>query len=177
MSRETLAERTGFTGSLTDYADHLIAKVAQQIGDGRALVALSGGVDSSVCAAIVHKAIGNQLTCVFVDHGLMRADEPALVADLFGRHFGMNLISVDAAERFFAKLAGVDDPERKRKIIGEEFIRVFEEEKAKLGALDYLVQGTIYPDIIESDSDWGSSRATTTSAACPRTSILSCASP
>lgn len=155
MKRASLVERTGFSGSLTAYADHLIEEVKAQVGKGRALCALSGGVDSSVCAALVFRAIGDQLTCVFVDHGLMRAGEPEGVAELFGRHFGMHLISVDAADRFFAKLEGMDDPECKRKIIGEEFIRVFEEEKAKLGQLDFLVQGTIYPDIIESDSDKG----------------------
>ncbi|MBD3688875.1 glutamine-hydrolyzing GMP synthase [Nanchangia anserum] len=155
MERPSLRTRTGFDGSLIEYADHLVDAVRTQVGQGQALCALSGGVDSSVCAALVHRAIGEQLTCVFVDHGLMRAGEPEMVAELFGKHFGMNLISVDAADRFFAKLEGVDDPEHKRKIIGEEFIRVFEEEKAKLGKLDYLVQGTIYPDIVESDSDKG----------------------
>ena len=116
---------------------------------------MSGGVDSSVCAALVHKAVGNQLTCIFVNHGLMRKGEPELVADVFGRQFNMRLISIDAVDRFLDKLAGVDDPEKKRKIIGEEFIRVFEEESQKLGKIDYLVQGTIYPDIVESNSDKG----------------------
>ena len=153
--RESLEQRTGFAGSITEYVDVMVEQVRQQVGDKRVLCALSGGVDSSVCAAIVHKAVGDQLVCVFVDHGLMRAGEPEMVDQLFGDHFGMNLISVDAVDRFLGNLDGVDDPERKRKIIGEEFIRVFEEEARSLGQIDYLVQGTIYPDIIESDSDKG----------------------
>ncbi len=153
--RESLASRTGFEGSITEYVDVMVDQVRQQIGDQRVLCALSGGVDSSVCAAIVHKAVGDQLTCIFVDHGLMRAGEPEGVRELFGNHFGMRLIMVDAQDRFLDKLAGVDDPEAKRKIIGEEFIRVFEDEAAKLGEIDYLVQGTIYPDILESKSDKG----------------------
>ena len=155
MERESLATRTGFEGSLAEYVHVLVQQVRDQVGDKRVLCALSGGVDSSVCAALVHRAVGDQLVCVFVDHGLMRAGEPEMVDRLFGRHFGMQLISVDARERFFDKLDGVADPERKRKIIGEEFIRVFEEEAHELGRIDYLVQGTIYPDILESDSDKG----------------------
>lgn len=154
MERAPLAERTG-AGSIAEYLDAVVQQVRDQVGDRAVLCALSGGVDSSVCAAIVHKAVGDQLTCIFVDHGLMRAGEPELVAELFGRNFGMRLISVDARDRFLGKLAGVDDPEAKRKIIGEEFIRVFEEEAARLGEVDFLVQGTIYPDIIESDSAKG----------------------
>lgn len=154
MERAPLAERTG-AGSIAEYLDAVVRQVRDQVGDRAVLCALSGGVDSSVCAAIVHKAVGDQLTCIFVDHGLMRAGEPELVAELFGRNFGMRLISVDARDRFLGKLAGVDDPEAKRKIIGEEFIRVFEEEAARLGEVDFLVQGTIYPDIIESDSAKG----------------------
>ena len=153
--RATLVERTGFDGTITEYVDVMVEQVREQVGDRKVLCALSGGVDSSVCAAIVHKAVGDQLTCIFVDHGLMRAGEPEMVADLFGRNFGMKLISIDAVDRFLGKLDGVDDPELKRKIIGEEFIRVFEEESSKLGEIDFLVQGTIYPDIIESDSDKG----------------------
>lgn len=133
----------------------MVEQVRQQVGDRKVLCALSGGVDSSVCAAIVHKAVGDQLTCIFVDHGLMREGEPEMVDELFGRHFGMRLISIDAVDRFLDRLADVDDPEVKRKIIGEEFIRVFEEEARRLGETDFLVQGTIYPDIIESDSDKG----------------------
>jgi len=107
-------------------------------------------VDSSVAAVLVHKAVGDNLICVFVDHGLLRKGEAEQVERVFREHFRMNLIVVDAKERFLGKLAGVSDPERKRKIIGEEFIRVFEEEAAKLGKIDYLVQGTLYPDVIES---------------------------
>ena len=116
----------------------------------KALCALSGGVDSSVAAVLMHKAIGKQLTCIFVDHGLLRKDERQQVEEVFKNTFDMNLIVVDARERFLAKLAGVTDPEQKRKIIGEEFIRVFEDEAKKLGEVKYLVQGTIYPDVIES---------------------------
>ena len=111
---------------------------------------MSGGVDSSVAAVLVHKAVGKQLTCVFVDHGLLRKNEGDQVEQVFKRDFDMNLIRVDAKERFLSKLKGVSDPQKKRKIIGEEFIRVFEEESKKIGHVDYLVQGTIYPDIIES---------------------------
>lgn len=155
MERESLAARTGFDGTIEQYLSHMIEQVRQQVGDNKVLCALSGGVDSSVCAAIAHDAVGDQLTCIFVDHGLMRAGEPEMVRELFGSVFGMRLIMVDAKERFFAKLAGVSDPEAKRKIIGEEFIRVFEDEANKLGDHKFLVQGTIYPDIIESDSDKG----------------------
>ena len=150
MERQTLAERTGFDGTVAEYTDVMIDQVRSQVGDKKVLCALSGGVDSSVCAAIVHRAVGDQLTCIFVDHGLMRAGEPQMVNELFGRHFGMRLISVDAADRFFDTLAGVSDPEAKRKIIGEQFIRVFESEARRLGETDYLVQGTIYRDILES---------------------------
>ena len=131
-----------------------ILQIKNQIGDKRALCALSGGVDSSVSAAMVHKAIGKNLICVFVDHGLMRKDEGDQVEKVFKDKMNMNLIRVNAQQRFLSKLAGVTEPERKRKIIGEEFIRVFEEEKQKLkdefGNIDYLVQGTIYPDVVES---------------------------
>ena len=155
MERDSLATRTGFEGTIEQYVDLMIDQVRRQVGDRQVLCALSGGVDSSVCAAIVHAAVGDQLTCIFVDHGLMRAGEPEMVRELFGNHFGMHLIMVDAQDRFFSKLEGVDDPETKRKIIGGEFIRVFEDEAAKLGRIDYLVQGTIYPDILESQSDKG----------------------
>lgn len=132
-----------------------IAEVRAQVGDKQVLLAMSGGVDSSVCAALLHKALGKQLTCVFVDHGCMRKDEPQQVSEIFRDKLGINLIAVDAEDRFLTKLKGVTDPETKRKIIGEEFIRVFEEEARKLGQLDYFVQGTIYPDIIESGWDGG----------------------
>ena len=155
MERESLATRTGHEGSIEDYVDVMVDDVRRQVGDKRVLCALSGGVDSSVCAALVHKAVGDQLTCIFVDHGLMRAGEPEIVETLFGNVFGVKLIMVEAQDRFFDKLAGVDDPEAKRKIIGEEFIRVFEDEANKLGEMDYLVQGTIYPDILESQSESG----------------------
>ncbi len=131
-----------------------IFQIKNQIGDKKALCALSGGVDSSVAAVMVHKAIGRNLICVFVDHGLLRKDEGDQVEKVFKDRMNMNLIRVNAKQRFLNKLKGVTEPEKKRKIIGEEFIRVFEEEKQKLkhefGHIDYLVQGTIYPDIVES---------------------------
>jgi GMP synthase (glutamine-hydrolysing) len=126
-----------------------VARVGAQVGEGRVICGLSGGVDSSVAALLVHRAVGERLTCVFVDHGLMRLNEAEQVVEAFGQ-FGIPLVHVDAEERFLAKLAGVEDPERKRKIIGEEFIRVFEEEAAKLEDVGYLVQGTLYSDVIES---------------------------
>ena len=137
------------------FIDETVADLKAQIGDKKVLLAMSGGVDSSVCAVLLHRAVGNQLTCVFVDHGCMRKDEPKQVAEIFRDKFGLNLIAIDAETRFLAKLKGVTEPETKRKIIGEEFIRVFEEEARKLGELDYFVQGTIYPDIIESGWDGG----------------------
>jgi GMP synthase (glutamine-hydrolysing) len=132
-----------------------VADLQRQIGDKQVLLAMSGGVDSSVCAALLQRAVGAQLTCVFVDHGCMRKDEPRQIEQVFRDQFGINLIMIDAEERFLAKLKGVSDPESKRMIIGEEFIRVFEEEARKLGELDYFVQGTIYPDIIESGREGG----------------------
>jgi GMP synthase (glutamine-hydrolysing) len=135
---------------MADFAQNMIAKIKNKVGADKALCALSGGVDSSVAAVLMHKAIGKQLTCIFVDHGLLRKDERQQVEEVFKNTFDMNLIVVDAKERFLAKLAGVTDPEQKRKIIGEEFIRVFEDEAKKLGEVKYLVQGTIYPDVIES---------------------------
>ena len=134
------------------FADTQIAAIREKVGDGKVLLALSGGVDSSVVAALLARAIGPQLTCVFVDHGLLRKNEADEVASIFGKEgqFDLNFIKVDAAERFYNKLAGTTEPEKKRKIIGEEFIRVFEEESKKIGAVDFLAQGTIYPDIIES---------------------------
>src|SRR5207248_9480180 len=132
-----------------------IERVRAQIGGERVLCALSGGVDSTVAALLVHKAVGDQLTCVFVDHGLLRKDEAAQVVETFRGHFHVPLIHVDAEERFLARLEGVDDPEEKRVRIGEEFIRVFEAESRKLGAVNYLVQGTLYSDVIESGGTEG----------------------
>ncbi|MGN1050715.1 MAG: glutamine-hydrolyzing GMP synthase, partial [Acutalibacteraceae bacterium] len=127
-----------------------VSELKKSIGDKKVVVGLSGGVDSSVAAVLVHKAIGKNLTCIFVDHGLLRKNEGDEVESVFREQFDMNLIRVNASERFLNKLKGVTDPERKRKIIGEEFIRVFEEESKKLGKVDYLCQGTIYPDVVES---------------------------
>ena len=130
-----------------------IEEVRRQVGDKKVLLALSGGVDSSVVAALLLRAIGDQLTCVHVNHGLLRKGEPEQVVEVFQKQLGANLVYVDASERFLGKLAGVADPEQKRKIIGAEFIRVFEEEARKLEGIDFLAQGTIYPDVIESGSD------------------------
>lgn len=135
--------------TMTDYKDTAIRKIREKVGGGRVLLALSGGVDSSVCAALLAEAIGDQLTCVFVDHGLMRLHEGDEVENAFAK-WDMKLVRVNAERRFLSKLAGETEPERKRKIIGEEFIRVFEEEAKKIGAVEYLAQGTIYPDVIES---------------------------
>ncbi len=136
--------------TMASFVEEKVNEIREKVGDKKALLALSGGVDSSVCAALVQRAIGKQLTCMFVDHGLLRKDEAAQVESVFKNQFNMNLITIHCEERFLQKLTGVSDPEKKRKIIGEEFIRVFEEESKKLGHLDYLVQGTIYPDVIES---------------------------
>jgi GMP synthase (glutamine-hydrolysing) len=114
------------------------------------ICALSGGVDSAVAAALVHLAVGDRLTCIYVDHGLMRKKESELLRETFAEHLGMRLVMVDARDRFLRRLAGVEDPEQKRRIIGDEFIRVFEEEATKLGRIDFLTQGTLYPDVIES---------------------------
>lgn len=136
------------------FIEQQIKSIKDQVGDKKAILALSGGVDSSVCAALMHQAIGDQITCVFVDHGLLRKGEKEEVINLFEGQFHMHLIVVDARERFLTKLKGVADPEKKRKIIGEEFIRVFEEEQRKLAnEYDFLVQGTIKSDIIESGKD------------------------
>ncbi|OPJ61509.1 glutamine-hydrolyzing GMP synthase [Clostridium oryzae] len=136
--------------TMSSFAEGKIKEIKKLVGKKKVICALSGGVDSSVAAVLVHKAVGKQLTCIFVDHGLLRKDEGDQVEQIFKKQFDMNLIRVNAADRFLGKLKGVSEPERKRKIIGEEFIRVFEEESKKLGEVDYLVQGTIYPDVVES---------------------------
>ncbi len=143
--------QAGCTGSWTmeKFIDEAVADIRRQVGDGKVLLGLSGGVDSSVVAALIHKAIGKQLTCVFVDHGLLRKNEREAVQEIFARNFDMNLVCVDAADRFLGKLKGVAEPEKKRKIIGREFIEVFDEAAAGIGAA-FLGQGTIYPDILES---------------------------
>ena len=138
-------------------AEEQIAAIREQVGDGKVVCGLSGGVDSSVAVLLVHRAIGDQLTCVFVDHGMMRKDEGAQVVETFRDRFAVPLVAVDAEERFLSKLAGVSDPETKRKIIGGEFIRVFEEEAAKLEGAKFLVQGTLYSDVIESGGGTGTS--------------------
>ena len=134
------------------FVENAVADIREKVGDGKVLLALSGGVDSSVAAGLLSRAIGKQLTCVFVDHGLLRKNEGDEVEAVFGPkgNFDLNFIRVNAQERYYSKLAGVTEPEQKRKIIGEEFIRVFEEEAKKIGAVDFLAQGTIYPDIVES---------------------------
>ena len=136
--------------TMENYVDTAVADIRRRVGKGRVLLGLSGGVDSSVAAVLLDQAIGSQLTCIFVDHGLLRKDEAQQVEEVFSEAYDMNLICVDASERFLKKLVGVTEPEKKRKIIGEEFIRVFEEEAAKLDKVDFLAQGTIYPDVIES---------------------------
>ena len=137
---------------MDSFVDEQVKAIREKVGEGRVLLALSGGVDSSVCAGLLSKAIGKQLTCVFVDHGLLRKNEGDEVENIFGPkgNFDLNFIRVNAQQRYYDKLKGVTEPERKRKIIGEEFIRVFEEEAKKIGAVDFLAQGTIYPDVVES---------------------------
>ncbi|ASS76771.1 GMP synthase (glutamine-hydrolyzing) [Tumebacillus algifaecis] len=147
-----LYEVCAASGSWTSasFVDEAIAKIKAEVGDKKVLCALSGGVDSSVAAVLVHRAIGDNLTCMFVDHGLLRKNEAEQVMEMFAGEFKMNVVKIDARDRFLGRLAGVSDPERKRKIIGEEFIRVFEEESKALGQFDFLAQGTLYTDIIES---------------------------
>ncbi|MGE5554334.1 MAG: glutamine-hydrolyzing GMP synthase [Betaproteobacteria bacterium] len=147
-----LFDVAGCAGDWTmgSFIHQAVEEIRRQVGSGRAVCALSGGVDSSVAAALVHQAIGDQLTCIFVDHGLLRKGEAEHVVETFRNHFRMKFIHVDASQRFLHALAGVADPEKKRKIIGHEFIAVFEEEAAKLDKIDFLVQGTLYPDVIES---------------------------
>lgn len=152
MLKNFLFKICGCTGdwTMSSFVDMSVRYLKEKIGDKKVLCALSGGVDSSVSAVLVSKAVGKQLTCIFVDHGLLRKNEADEVEEVFTKKFDVNFIRVNAQQRFYDKLAGVTDPERKRKIIGEEFIRVFEEEAKKIGKVDYLVQGTIYPDVIES---------------------------
>ena len=140
------------TWKMSSFVDEAINSIREKTGNGKVLCALSGGVDSSVAAVLMSKAVGKQLTCVFVDHGLLRKNEGDEVEAVFGPEgpYDLNFIRVNCQERFYGKLKGITEPEQKRKIIGEEFIRVFEEEAKKIGAVDFLVQGTIYPDVIES---------------------------
>lgn len=147
----------GCSGSWTmqSFIDRSVEEIRQQVGDKPVVCALSGGVDSAVSAALVYKAIGDQLTCIFVDHGFMRLNEADEVSQVFREHFKSRFIRVNAQERFLRKLAGVTDPEQKRKLIGNEFIRVFEEEAKKIGEIEYLVQGTLYPDVVESGPENG----------------------
>ncbi|MTV49090.1 glutamine-hydrolyzing GMP synthase [Heliobacillus mobilis] len=152
MLRSFLFGVCGCTGEWTmeNFIEEQVASIREKVGGGKVLCALSGGVDSSVAAVLVHRAVGEQLTCVYVDHGFMRLNESERIIKTFRDELGMNLIFVEASERFLKKIAGVSDPETKRKSIGNEFIYVFEEEAAKLGQVDFLVQGTLYPDVIES---------------------------
>ena len=136
--------------TMPNYIDEAVAKIRQQVGSDEVILGLSGGVDSSVAAALIHRAIGDQLTCVFVDHGLLRYKEAEMVMDMFARNLGVNVIHVDASGEFMRKLAGVTDPEQKRKIIGAEFVEVFQQEAGKRQNARWLAQGTIYPDVIES---------------------------
>ncbi|MCI4102431.1 GMP synthase (glutamine-hydrolyzing), partial [Klebsiella pneumoniae] len=136
--------------TMPNYIEEAVAKIREQVGSDEVILGLSGGVDSSVAAALIHRAIGDQLTCVFVDHGLLRLNEGKMVMDMFARNLGVKVIHVDAEGQFMEKLAGVTDPEKKRKIIGAEFIEVFDAEEKKLTNAKWLAQGTIYPDVIES---------------------------
>ena len=142
---------------LTNYIEKTVAEIREKVGKDKVILGLSGGVDSSVAAVLIHKAIGDQLQCIFVDTGLLRKDEGKKVMENYGEHFHMNIDMVDASERFLSKLAGVSDPEEKRKIIGREFVAVFDEESHKFEGAKFLAQGTIYPDVIESQSVKGPS--------------------
>ncbi len=147
----------GCSGSwkMSSFVKETVSDLRNKIGNGKVLCALSGGVDSSVAAALLNEAVGENLTCIFVDHGLLRKNEGDEVEEIFGKRFKSKFVRVNAEDRFLSKLAGVDDPETKRKIIGEEFINVFEEESKKIGTVDFLVQGTIYPDVVESGKGQG----------------------
>jgi GMP synthase (glutamine-hydrolysing) len=159
--RNFLIEVAGCTPGWTMEAYSALAtrEIREQVGPGRVVCGLSGGVDSAVTAALVHRAIGDQLSCIFVDHGLLRKDEVHTVREAFAGHFGIPLVVVDASDRFLARLEGVTDPEEKRKRIGEEFVRVFEAEAQRLGDARYLAQGTLYPDVIESGAAWSGQTA------------------
>ena len=152
MIRNFLFNMCGCEGnwSMTTFIEDTVREIREQVGDSKVLCALSGGVDSSVVAMLVHKAIGDQLTCMFIDHGLLRKGEAESVMETFVGKFDMKVVKIDASERFLGKLKGVEDPEQKRKIIGNEFIYVFQEESAKFDDFEFLAQGTLYTDIIES---------------------------
>jgi GMP synthase (glutamine-hydrolysing) len=150
--RNFLYKICGCSGNWTpgSFIAESVERIKSQIGEGRVICALSGGVDSAVTAALIHRAVGDQLTCIFVNNGLLRRDEAERILDTFRRNLKMNIVYIDATDRFLGRLKGITDPEKKRKAVGEEFIHVFEEEAAKLGKVDYLAQGTLYPDVIES---------------------------
>jgi GMP synthase (glutamine-hydrolysing) len=154
MLRNFAYKVCGLDGSWTanNFVAESIARIREQVGTGKVICALSGGVDSAVTAKLVHEAIGDQLTCIFVNNGLLRREEPERVREVFEKNLGLRLIYVDATERFMTALAGVTDPEQKRKIIGNEFINVFEAEAGAMGEVDFLAQGTLYPDVIESQT-------------------------
>ena len=154
LLRNFLFDVCGCSGNWTtaSFVEESIADIRRQVGTGRVICALSGGVDSAVVAMLAHRAVGDQLTCIFVDNGLLRRGEPERVIETFERHFGVRLVHVDAADSFLGRLAGVTDPEEKRRLVGAEFIRVFAQEARKLGHIDFLAQGTLYPDVIESTS-------------------------
>ncbi|MBI3009633.1 MAG: glutamine-hydrolyzing GMP synthase [Candidatus Omnitrophica bacterium] len=160
--RNFLFEVCGCRGewSMSSFIQETESRIREQVGNAHVVLGLSGGVDSSVAAVLLNQAIGKQLTCIFVDNGLLRSDEKEKVEETFSRHFQLNVRFVDATERFLSRLAGVTDPEQKRKIIGEQFIRVFEEEAKKIPNVRFLGQGTLYPDVIESVSAWGGPSAT-----------------
>jgi GMP synthase (glutamine-hydrolysing) len=157
-----LTDVCGCTGNWTtaSFVEQAMDDIRRRVGRGRVICALSGGVDSAVVAVLAHRAVGDQLTCIFVDNGLLRSGEPARVVDTFEQHLGMRLIHVDAADAFLGRLAGISDPEEKRRVVGDEFIRVFAQEARKLGRIDFLAQGTLYPDVIESTSHDTASAAT-----------------